>query len=129
MTAIGTRIKRSSAQHPIYHVHTPGADRPALFELELDAAARVDEEWNACAEQHRVHVESHLVDHSGREQRAREVAAAEDADLLARPLLELAHELAGVVLHERHAFTLDAAERARENVGVHVAHLASTAFL
>src|SRR5688500_4178295 len=66
-----------------------------------------------------MHVESHLVDHVGFEQRSRKVAAPEHADALAGFLLQRANELAGVAGDECDPRAIDRAKRARKDVRLH----------
>src|SRR5689334_19128034 len=63
-----------------------------------------------------MHVEPHLIDDSGLEQRLRELTATHDTDPLSWLFFQLTHELARVLAHEMRSAT-NAIERAREDVG------------
>ena len=74
---------------------------------------------DAGAEQHGMDVEADLVDQAGLEERVRELAAAHQADVLARLIFQAPDEIAGVAGDDGDVAMGFRRKRLRENVGLH----------
>jgi len=71
----------------IQHIHASFAGRPAFREGEIDASSSIAKERNPRTQEDRLHVESDFVDEIRGEQRAREVTAPKNTDILSRASL------------------------------------------
>src|SRR4026207_836700 len=94
----------------IQHVHASFAGRPAFREGAIDASSSIGNKRNARTQEDRLHVESDFVNEIRREQRAREVTASENTDILSGASLQLLDELGGIVFYERDALLVDGVE-------------------
>src|SRR5262245_5815235 len=100
MSVVSAPRVTSLAANAIGREDAAAIDRPALDQRERDAPAGVAERRYAAAQQNRMDVQPDFIHETLRQERLRQLAAAHQADVLARLLFEIPHERRGVAAHE-----------------------------